>query len=105
MTLPLEFERFDLQICLPEQVDFYKNKVSQPFACTYRGMGTFWVICQSLQDNQKYYLRVLGGQDDYVREENHTMHLQDETEPMMSASECIEKLADEIEKMKNLHEQ
>ena len=102
MTLPAEFQQFDLQLCLKKQSEFYQNKFSVPFACTYRGMGTFWVICRSLKDDQKYSLKTLGGSDDYVRAANRQEHLRDEEEPTMSAAECVEKLSQEIKSFQTM---
>lgn len=98
MSIPSEFATFD-GICLSqkEQIEFYQTQTSKPFAHIYRGMGTFWVILQSLSNQDAYCFTILGGPNQWEREENVKKHREAEERSFVSAADCAIALRKEID--------
>jgi len=97
--MPDEFKIFEgIALAEDEQVCFYRNKSSEPFASIYRGMGTYWVICRSLDDRSKFCFSILGAPNPYHREQNREQHLKDNRQVSMTARECADALFIEMNK-------
>jgi len=97
MSLPLEFKSLkDIQLLDQQQIDFYRTAKSEPIAHIYRGMGTYWVICRSLQNSAKFNFSILGGPNPFHCDENHRDHVKNNIEPNLSAAECAKALECEM---------
>jgi hypothetical protein len=81
-----------------EQEDFYTSGLMKPMYHRYMGMGHFWVICQSIEDPNNYYLTVLGGPNSIQRNENREQHLALKSSDIkwMNIEDCLSKLKTEI---------